>query len=163
MFRKLEEIFYEIKNRLLQSGDLKRLVFYNNSDALTRAEPTFEEAEASIYIKPIIYVYEDSPEAGVSSFISIGLIESIALDGSLSSSIKVSVACNREIWEMDNYRVRPLAIISEIVDSLDNTKLQAAGKLVFRIAKEIYFNNDLVGYTLLFDIDEEKGGVVNEF
>ena len=162
MFRNYEKIFYEIKNTLLDSDNLKKLVFYNTSNALSKVVPTLDEAGKAIYIKPIIYVYEDSPEYGLSTFISIGLIESIILDGSISSSIKVSVACDRKIWELDENRVRPLAILSEI-SNLDNLKLETAGKLVFRVVKEVYFNNDLVGYTALFDIVEEKGSVVNEF
>lgn len=163
MFLNFEKILYQIKNALLNSADLKRLVFYNTADALTRAEPTYAEAEPSIYIKPVIYVYDDSPEKGISSFISIGLIESDILDGSIRSTIKVSVACDREIWVMDENRIRPLVILSEIANKLDQTKFGAAGKLNLRMVKEIYYNNDLVGYTALLDIDDEKGSVVNEF
>ena len=163
MFTNYEKVFYEIKNTLLNSENLRKLVFYNTPDALEKNTiPSLNEASQTIYIKPIIYVYDDSPEYGISTFISIGLIESIILDGSISSSIKVSVACDRKIWELDNNRVRPLAILSEI-SNLDNLKLETAGKLVFRVVKEVYFNNDLVGYTALFDLDEEKGSVVNEF
>lgn len=162
MFRNFEKVFYQIKNTLLNSEDLRKLVFYNTPDALDKVAPTIEEAAQSIYIKPIIYVYEDSPEYGLSSFISIGLIEGIILDGSIRASIKISVACDRKIWEMNDYRVRPLAILSEI-STLDTLKLETAGKLVFRAMKEVYFNNDLVGFTALFDIDEEKGDVVHEF
>lgn len=162
MFANYEKVFYEIKNTLLNSEDLRKLVFYNTPDALQKVAPTLNEAGQSIYIKPIIYVYADSPEFGLSTFISIGLIESIILDGSISSSIKVSVACDRKIWELEGNRVRPLAILTEI-SNLDNLKLETAGKLIFRVVKEVYFNNDLVGYTALFDINEEKGDVVNEF
>lgn len=163
MFRKFENLFYEIHNALLNSADLKKLVFYNSSNALSLAEPTDEEASKSLYIKPIIYVYEDSPEKGISSFISIGLVEAIILEGSIRATIKVSVACDRNIWTMDNYRVRPLAILSEIEKQLDGQKFGLAGKLSMGVAKEIYFNNDLVGFVVLFDINEEKGDVVNEF
>lgn len=163
MFSNFEKIFYQIKNTLLNSADLKKLVFYNTADALSRAEPLYTEAEPSIYIKPIIYVHDDSPEYGISSFISIGMIESIILDGSIRSSIKVSIACDRQIWQLNNDKVRPLAILSEIANSLNNMKFEAAGRMILRVVKEIYFNNDLVGYTALFDIDEEKGDVVNEF
>lgn len=163
MFTNFEKLLYQIKNALLDSPNLKRLVFYNTSDSLSRPEPTYEEASDSIYIKPIIYVYEDSPEKGISTFISIGIIEAIVLDGSISSSIKISVACDREVWELNNNKIRPLAVLTEIVSALDNKKFDMAGKMYFRLMKEVYYNNDLVGYTGLFDIEEEKGDVVNEF
>lgn len=163
MFRNFEKLFYQIKTTLLNSADLKRLVFYNTSDALSLVEPTYEEASISIYTKPIIYVYDDSPEFGISSFISIGLIEGLGLDGSLQASIKITVACDRQIWNINNERIRPLAISSIIVDTLDNKKFDVAGKLIWRVVTEVFFNNDLVGYTMLFDITDEKGDVVNEF
>lgn len=163
MFSNFEKIFYQIKNTLLNSTDFKKLVFYNTSDALNQTDiPTYNDAAQNIYIKPIIYVYDDSPEYGISTFVSIGLIETIILDGLLTSSIKISVACDRQVWELDNYRVRPLAILSEIA-KLNEMKFDAAGKLILRVVKEVYYNNDLVGYTALFDIIEEKGSVVNEF
>lgn len=162
MFSNFEKVFYQIKNTLLNSSDLRKLVFYNTPDALDKVAPTIAEAAESIYIKPVIFVYEDSPEFGLSTFISIGLIEGLILDGSITASIKISVACDRKIWEMNNNRVRPLAILSEIA-VLDNLKLETSGKLVFRVFKEVYFNNDLVGFTALFDIYEEKGDVVHEF
>lgn len=163
MFTNFETIFYQIKNTLLNSADLKKLVFYNTADALTRAEPTYAEAEPSIYIKPIIYVYDDSPEFGISSFISIGLVEAAILDTSIMASLKISVACDRKVWELANDRVRPIAILSEIANNIDGLKIETAGRLTLRIFKEVYFSNELVGYTALFDIDEEKGSVVNEF
>lgn len=166
MFRNFEDIFYQIKNRLLSSSDLRKLVFYNNSDALTnttRAIPSIEEASTNIYVKPIIFVTENSEEFGISSFISIGLVEAMIMDNAITGSIKVSVACDRQVWELEDNRVRPLAILSIIGDSLDGFKISSAGRLVIRVVSEVYFNNELVGYTTLFDIVEEKGSVVNEF
>lgn len=162
MFKKYETLFFQIKNKLLGFEDLRKLVFYNTPNALSLPTPTVEEAAQSIYIKPVIYVYQDSPEYGLSSFISIGLVEGIVLDGSINTTIKISIACDRKIWEMENNRVRPLAILSEI-SKLDLEKFDLAGKLTLKVIKEIYFNNDLVGYTALFTVDGEKGNVVNEF
>ena len=163
MFHNFETMFYQIKNVLLDSPELKKLIFYNTPNALERAEPTYAECRSSIYIKPIIYIYDDSPEFGISSFISIGLIEAVIHDGSISSSIKISIVCNREVWELDNNRVRPLAIVSEAEKQLNNTKLGMAGKLELKVLKEVYFNNDSIGYTMLFDIKEEIGDVVHDF
>lgn len=163
MFENFEKIFYQIKNSLLDSANLKKLVFYNTPDALNRAEPLLAEASPSIYIKPVIYVYEDSPEIGISSFISIGLIEAQILDGSVEVSLKVSVACDRTTWELNDNRVRPLAILSEIEKQLNHKKFDTAGELILRVVKEVYYNNELVGYAALFDIIDQQGNVVNEF
>lgn len=163
MFKNLESLFYQIRTTLLNSADLKKLVFHNTKDALERPEPTYDEALPYVYIKPIIYVYDDSPEKGMSSFISIGVIETQVLEGSTESSLKVSVACHRDVWELDNSRVRPLAILSEIAKQINNKKFGPAGQIELRIVKEVYYSNDLVGFAALFDIIDETGDIVNEF
>ena len=163
MFKNFEGLFYQIKNVLLDSEAVRKLLYYNTSDALSRETPTYEEAKKSIYIKPIIFIYDDSPEYGISSFISIGMVEAIIFPGSIQASIKISIACDRQVWELENDKVRSLALLSEVSNLLNEKKFEAAGKLELRVVKEVYFNNDLVGFTALFDIDEEKGDVVNEF
>lgn len=163
MFKNFESLFYQIKNTLLDSDSIKKLLFYNTSNALSRETPTYEEAAKSIYIKPIVFVYDDSPEYGISSFITIGMVEAMVIPSSIQASVKVTVACDRQVWEMDDNKIRSVALLSEVADLLDQKKFGAAGVLELRVVKEVYFNNDLVGFTALFDIYEEKGDVVNEF
>lgn len=163
MFRNAEKLFSQIKTALLESSDLKKLIFYNTPDTLSRPEPTDSEAKACMYTKPIIYIYEDSAEKDISSFISIGIVEALIQPGSIVYSIKVSVACTRDIWDIDNDRVRPIAILSEIANTLHNRKFSAAGKLVLSVFKEVYYNEEVIGYTALFDVEDAEKGVVNEF
>jgi hypothetical protein len=163
MFHNFESIIYQIKTTLLNSSDIKKLLFYNTSNALSRVEPTYDETKISIYVRPIVYVYDDSPEYGISSFITIELAESLILDGSIQNSMKISVACARDIWELDNERIRPIALISFIANMINGFKFDAAGILELRVVKEVFFNNELIGYTMLFDITEEKGDAVHEF
>lgn len=163
MLNNYEKLFYQIKTTLLNVPNLRKLAYYNTPNALSQPVPKIEEAEKSFYTRPIIYIYADSPEYGINTFISIGLVEAVVLNGSIDASIKISVACKRDIWDLDNNKIRPLSIISEIISALDGVKFATAGKLNLRIIKEVYFNNETVGYTALFEVEDEKVGVVNEF
>lgn len=163
MFQNIEKTLFQIKRTLLNSSDLKKLIVYNTPDALTKAEPSYADAESAIYIKPIIYIYEDSPESGVSSFISIGLIQAEIDNNSFSSAIKISVACDREVLILNNDRLRNLALVDCIIEQINNHKFQAAGTLQARIVQEIYYDDsDYIGFAILFDIDDSYGDVVDE-
>lgn len=163
MFTKYEKTIHQIKTTILNSETLRKLVFYNTADALSKITPTIAEAAVSIYTKPVIYVYDDSPEFGISCFISITYEEGILLDGSIESSIKVSIACDRQVWDLNDSRIRPLAIASEVANALDGTKFDAAGRLKIRVLRNVYFSNELPGFVVLFDINDDKGDVVNDF
>lgn len=164
MFSNFEKLIYEVKNTLLSSDDLKKLMFYPTPDALEKTiVPSYEDMKDRITARPVVYVYEESLEYGATSFISIGIIEFALDSGSIAAGLKISIACKREIWELNNNRIRPIAILSIIGNLLNNKKLSVAKKLDMKSAPEIYFNDELVGFTALFDVTEEKAGEVHEF
>ena len=63
-----------------------------------------------------------------------------------------------ELWELDDERVRPLTIASEIIKILDQIKLKSSHKLFYISADLTVLNNgDMAGYTLLFGIQDGGG------
>lgn len=163
MYKNIENIFYQIKNELLNSADIKKLIFYNDPSALSKPEPSREEVSSRIYVRPIIFIDNDAEVADTGTFISIGMVESIIDYTSFQSSIKISIGVNRETWELDNYRIRPMAILSEVIDRIAYKKYNAAGKLLPKVVQEVFYSTNVTGYVLLLDIDEETGDVVDEF
>lgn len=163
MLQNIESVLYEIKNTLLDSEDLRKLLFYDTSNALSRSTPLISEVEDYIQIKPIIILNENSNNDGITTFISIGMIEGENFDNSAEFSFKVTVASNRRIWELDNNRIRTLAAAYMIEKALHEKKFASAGKLLLVIVKEIYFNSEVIGYMMMFDLRDETGETVNEF
>lgn len=163
MLQNIESVLYEIKNTLLDSEDLRKLLFYDTPNALSRSVPLISEVEDYIKIKPIIILNENSNNDGITSFISIGMIEGENFDNSAEFSFKVTIASNRRIWELDNNRIRTLAAARLIEERLHEKKFASAGKLLLVIVKEIYFNSEIIGYMMMFDLRDETGETVNEF
>ena len=163
MLQNIESVLYEIKNTLLDSEDLRKLLFYDTPNALTRSAPLISEVEDYIKIKPIIILNENSNNDGITSFISIGMIEGENFGNSAEFSFKVTIASNRRIWELENNRIRTLAAARLIEERLHEKKFTSAGKLLLVIVKEIYFNSEIIGYMMMFDLRDETGESVNEF
>ena len=163
MLQNIESVLYEIKNTLLDSEDLRKLLFYDTTNALSRSTPLISEVKDYIQIKPIIILNENSNNDGITTFISIGMIEGENFDNSAEFSFKVTVASNRRIWELDNNRIRTLAAARLIEERLHEKKFASAGKLLLVIVKEIYFNSEIIGYMMMFDLRDETGETVNEF
>jgi hypothetical protein len=162
MLQNIESVLYEIKNTLLDSEDLRKLLFYDTSDALSRSTPLISEVENYILLKPVVVLNEESSN-GITTFISIGLLESELYDNSSQSLIKISIATNRRIWELDDLKIRPISIAKEVKQRVHNKKFSSASPIQLSSLKEVYFNSEIVGFLLMFDLIDEEGDIVNEF
>lgn len=159
IFKTLQKALYEIKNILLNSEDLRKVMFYSDFDPLSKSTPTIDEVKDLFLVKPVIFVNETSVEYNTNTLISIGVVEGEKLTKSGATSIKILAVADRKIWEVADNGLRPFMMAEEIENLLDKTKLSAAGKLYFRVFREVYFNENLVGLALLFDLDTEDGSV----
>ena len=163
MLLNIESLFFEIKNLLSSDEVIKKLLFYNDSDALEKVTPTLADVESHFFIKPIIYVYEDSPEANINNFLSIGYVKGTPLEGSTRHMLKISVASERRLWELKDNKIRPLRIANKVIEKINKRKFGPATILKLDDIREVHFSNDLVGYILLFELWDEQGDIVNEF
>lgn len=163
MLENVEKVFYEIKDLILSSEKLRKLLVYTTPDALFRTAPTFEEADKHIKITPVVYLLEESEEKEVNHFISIGMIEAGIFDSLIIPMFKITIACDTRSWELDKNGIRPLQIVSEVLSLLYHTKLSTAGKSKPTVIKEVYYNNKIVGYTLVLELQEPIGSSIYEF
>ena len=165
MYRNLEKGFYEIRNTILQSETIRKALYYNDKEALSKDAPSFADVKDYVMVRPIVEIYADSLEKDISSFIAIGIPESRFQNPSVRASYKISSVSERTLWEMDDNRLRPLTMANEIIKLLNGKKLNGvAGKLEFEGFNEVYFNTEMVGYTMFFEVvDEGEGGDLHEF
>lgn len=162
MFDNVEKVFKEIKSVILSSSEVKKLLVYTTPDALLRSEPSYEEAEKHIKLKPVLYLVEEA-ENEVNNFITIGMIESTILNGMTSSIFKIIIASDTRNWLLENEGIRPLKILNIVAQLLYNRKGAAAGKFTPYSVKEVYYNNNVVGYTLLVEVSDMQGTTSDEF
>lgn len=163
MFEKIEELLSSIRIKLLTSEKIRKLLYYNTEDCLEKPAPTIQEVEKLIMLKPIVDVTETSPENNMPSFISIAMTETDIYDDGINTGLKLAIATHRNIWQLNNKKLRPFQIVSEIEKLLNKQKFSTAGKLMMRVVKEVYFTEELVGFIVLLDVVDELGDNLHDF
>ena len=61
------------------------------------------------------------------------------------------IICHTDYWDLGDYRLRPLKIAGYIDGILNNSKLSGIGTLQFLTANELILNEQLSGYTLVYE------------
>lgn len=65
-------------------------------------------------------------------------------------TVSFDVICHTDCWDIGNYRLRPLKICGYIDGLLNNTRLSGIGTFQFLGCSELVLNQDLSGYTLMY-------------
>lgn len=153
---------FEIKARLSANSEIRKLLYYNGSNALSGAEVLIGTISPYIYVSPVINTNVEPYNKN--NFISIVLEQSEYddEDSIQKGLLRINAISRTENWELDNNKVRPLAITSEIVDILNNIKLSSSHKITYISIEFIVINENLQGYTILLDLID-GGGLENEF
>lgn len=159
MFRDLEKIMYEIQRELLNSETLRKALYYSDRDALTRPAPKYEDVRDLVKVAPIIFVDSETEEDEANSFITIEAIEGDFIIAAGTIALKVGITTDRRIWELDDERIRVYVIAEEVLKLLEGFKSSAAGRLEMAVFKQTYYNKNLIGISLLFDVKVEVGEV----
>lgn len=64
--------------------------------------------------------------------------------------VTIDIICHIDLWDLGNYRERPLKIAGYIDGILDNCRLSGIGTFQFLGAKLIQLNEEYSGYTLMY-------------
>ena len=64
--------------------------------------------------------------------------------------VMIDIICHPSVWELGNYRQRPIKIAGYIDGILNNSKLTGIGTLEFVSAGRIILSEDLAGYCLVY-------------
>lgn len=144
------------------SDDLKRLLVINSKDCLDNKEsPVYNEAvkkatlpwlkeNGYIQLKPLIKFPEHSE---VKTYLMI------TFDNFYPNSnnpqfrdcvIGFNVLCHPDYWDLGNYRTRPAKILGIIDGILNESRLSGIGQLNFMGCNEIVLNENLAGFTALY-------------
>lgn len=65
--------------------------------------------------------------------------------------VHFDIICHTNYWDLGDYRLRPLKIAGYIDGILNNSKLSGIGTLQFLTANELLLNEELSGYTLVYE------------
>lgn len=156
MVDNFERMLFEIKNELLQDENIRRLLYYNDADALSKAAPSVETVKDYVNTKSLVALADETLSEGLSNFISLSVPEIEFNDVEEVALIKISIAVSTDCWELKDNKIRPLQILARVKSRLKNIKFHAVGTLVFDTATLTYYNKQLSGYTLVVGAIDES-------
>jgi hypothetical protein len=65
-------------------------------------------------------------------------------------TVSFDVLCHTDYWDLGNFQLRPIKILGIIDGILNGCKLSGIGTLQFLGSSELVVNEDLSGYTLIY-------------
>ena len=158
IFDNVQAGIFQIRQLIWASDDLKKLVYYDDANALSSTTvPTIAEVTPHIVVAAIFDVTE--PPFDKNTIISIVLNrgnydeEKVLLRG----IVKITVLTRSEIWELSGNKIRPLEISNIIIDKLNNQKISSSHKMLFSNIELVILNENVNGYTISFFLEEGSG------
>lgn len=128
-FDKIENFLYQLKERLLQNKNIKKMLFYTSPDALSLEDIDAESAAEFITLTPIIEDENGIAESYRNVFIAIYMGDMIPQDTENDITFKIAVYSNKPNYEMDNQKIRPISIMKEIFKEISGVKFEFSGKV----------------------------------
>ena len=151
-FLSLEKDTALIVQRMLEDTELKKLLYYNTKDCLSKKEISQEQAYSLIgkQIK-IVPKAEIAPEGY--SYVIIGF-DCFVPNGTnpqfRDNYITFDIFCPFDHWDLGDFQLRPYKIAGRIDARLNNQKLTGIGTLNFVGGNNIVVDDELAGFSLTY-------------
>lgn len=157
MLDNLQKAIFEVRSLLLTSTEVKKMVYFDQPDALAQSTPSLEQVKEYFTISPVFDVTK--APFNKNTLISIGMTRATLNSESLITRgvLKINVLTRSELWELSNGKIRPFEIANYIIEKLNNKKLSSSHKVVFNSLELAILSEDVNGYTLSFSLEEGSG------
>lgn len=141
-----------ICEQLIFDERLKKLLYYNTPDALSRPNIGEEESDKlfgkNIKMVPKLYV-----DGSVLTYIIVSFdnfTKNRTNPEFRDNIIEFDVICHFDQWQLQDYQLRPYRIAAEIDSLFDNKHLTGIGKLEFLGANQIILTDEYAGICLMY-------------
>jgi hypothetical protein len=145
----INKTLYAIKNKLINNDTITKSLFYSVANPLEQADLTTAQKESVVVMNPIVE-YNTDPNNTINNFIAIGIpmvVYGDNLEGVLIR-INIAIVCHTDYWELNNNRLRLMALAEEVFNELNEQKFSLSGKLIIDGFEPEIFRDNLVGYRL---------------
>lgn len=156
--KNLNKSFYEIKTALLANQNIRKILYYDQPDALLKIAPEIEAVKDYITFVPVT-------ELGIvdynkNTFISITapkIDTDLEEHSNLYFAFYVTIISKKDIWELEGNKLRLISLANEVIESLDAKKFSFPSKLEVIGMQEVVYDASTYGYTIkLFCTDMQK-------
>jgi len=144
------KMFFELKTAILNNEDVRKLLYYDSSDALSRTAPSIDDVSGYVFNAPIM-------ESGIEDFnrntyimIDLPSVDMDFEDGNhtLLPPFMVTAITNYAHWELDNNKLRLIELCDRIIKQVDNIKFSMSAKSYVLTMERVIISKQLYGYTL---------------
>lgn len=142
------------------SDDLKRLLVINKKDCLDKSNENYQKIIENTSVKELMeekYItlvpkIKMKEHEEIKSYIVLSFDNFIPTSNPEYRDCTVSfdIFCHTDYWDLGDYKLRPIKIMGIIDGLLNNSKLSGIGTLQFLGSSEIVVNEEISGYTLMF-------------
>ena len=140
-----------IVNNIMKNERLKRLLYYTSKDAIYKPNLTEDQSLGligkNIKIVPKLYV-----DGSVLTYLIISF-DNFTQSGNpefRDSIIEFDIICHFDLWQLQNFELRPYKIAGEIDAMFNNAKMTGIGELKFLGANQIILTDEYAGLCLMY-------------
>lgn len=141
-----------IANYIMKNDRLKKLLFYNSKDCLSKKDLTEDETLSlfgkNIKIVPKLYVDGSVLNYIIISFDSFS--ENITNPEFRDNIVEFDIICHFDQWQLQDFQLRPYKIAAEIDSMLNDKRLTGIGKLEFLGANQMILTDEYAGLCLMY-------------
>lgn len=154
MAMKVEKALSLIKSELLSDKDIRKLLYYSTSDALSKEAPSISDVENKIITGNYV---DRTKDEGKSAFILV-FSPGWNTEGNVSD---ITFQIGAYTWpdnnDLDFNRLRHLAFLHRIETVLEGKKLDFAGNLTMEAANiESVDNGETLGYSTTWGVSDSS-------
>lgn len=162
MLKQIQSTLAGIKTVLLNEPIIRKLLCNDSNNCLNMDAPTIKDAEKYITLKPV-FQFENTDDYSQNGIINIYLADGgpDADNNMFNGILQINVAFNTDKWELVDNKIRTLEIADKVINLLDNKKFSTSNKLSFDSLQQLILSKQLVGYALLFNIDDGNSNLKN--
>lgn len=153
-FGTAQKDLFKLVQQLVANEKLKKLLFYQTKDALSRPSLTSEETLGLIH-KNIRVIPKLEIEEEVEAYVII-TFDNFTTNANnpefRDNTITFDIICHLDNWVMENYQLRPYMIMGEIDGMLNKKKLNGIGEIDFISATQLILSSELAGFSLAYRV-----------
>lgn len=154
-----QKTMYELKTLLLNNENIRKLLVYDQSNALSITAPSIQEAAQHFSFFPI-------SDMGIKNYDKNTLMSLHCITirpeegedtGGIHLGFGLTIVSTRQVWELDDNKIRLLELISLILEELEGKKLSLPTPLEIFKVDDIILDDSRVGYMIkIYGADLQK-------
>lgn len=161
-FKNIQKTQYEIKSALLNNADIRKLLYYDQPDALSLEAPTIEQVKEHITFFPINEMGIQNYDKNTLLSITCARIDTSVNEednGSLYVGYLITVVTTKNVWELSDYKIRLIELASLIRETLDGKKFSLPLPLEVLIIDDMILDGSRAGYIIKLDSGDYQKNV----